>query len=86
MSAFGWQGGTVHQLAKVTGLDTSDIHDIHEHACPDYLGTDCSLGRMAYNTCSLEFNLKNNFPAKLGNKDFWRGVWEAAKFNHENNS
>ncbi|QYC52631.1 hypothetical protein [Salmonella phage SSBI34] len=30
MAALGWQGGTVHQVARETGLTVSEILDLHK--------------------------------------------------------
>lgn len=77
MTAFGWQGGTIHQLAKVTGLTTSQILEIDKHIPENK--TDNSLGWFAYRTCSLEHRVNVCFPERLGNIDYWHGVWRAVK-------
>lgn len=70
--AFGWQGGTIHQLAKETGCDSSSL--LYGEATSTSLGSSYCLGWFAGRTCSLEHNLTTNFLKERGNVDFWLGV------------
>lgn len=80
MMAFGWQGGTVHQVAEKTGCDTFDI--IHgESASYDLCNR---KGWFAYRTNSLEFNEKKVTEDQKGNLQFWLGVADAVKFELKN--
>lgn len=69
-SAFGWQGGTIHQLALETGCETDDLlYGVslqHERSNTG--------GWFAGRTCTLEFNLAINFPKHHGDLQFWLGV------------
>lgn len=71
--AFGWQGGTVHQVAAETGLTVQEIIETNRNQ--EWIGEETSAnGWFAARTCSLEFNLKNNFPKNKGKLSFWMGV------------
>lgn len=81
LKAFGWQGGTIHQLAKETGCEVQDL--LYGEPKFDYYGSSATLyrpsrdylnGFSAAGTCSLDFNLSNNFPKNHGNLDYWFGV------------
>ena len=69
--AFGWQGGTIHQVAQETGCKVSDLLYAEYAETPAY-----ERGWFAGRTCSVEFNLRVNFPKEQGNLDFWLGVAE----------
>lgn len=75
MHALGWQGGTIHQVSEVTGLEVEQILSL-----PDYkpestsILSDDSSGWFAVRTCDLSHNLRVNFPAHRGNIAFWYGV------------
>lgn len=66
----GWQGGTIHQVAKEIGCSTHDIL----YGEPISQSTDYVGGWFAARTCSLEHNRKVNFPAARGNLQFWLGA------------
>lgn len=70
MIAFGWQGSTIHQLAKVTGCDAHELiyTKANEHE------KDYTMGWFAYQTNSLEFNVNNIQEKTKGNLQFWLGV------------
>ena len=72
--AFGWQGGTIHQLSEETGCDVAALL----YGEPSYRGlaSDYTGGWFAGRTCSLQHNLERNFPRYKGNLDFWIGVAE----------
>lgn len=68
---FGYQGGTIHQIAKETGCSVQAL--LYEEPKQTYISSDYSNGYFALNTCSLEFRLK--FVKQYqGNLDFWLGV------------
>lgn len=68
-TAFGWQGGTIHQVADETGCDAHDLI----YASAEEWNTDYKQGWWAYRTCSLEHNQKYVSQNK-GNLQFWLGV------------
>lgn len=76
MHLFGWQGGTIHQVAEKTGCKASEI--LHGMAQGDVMG-----GFSAARTCSREFNERVNFPRAYGNLDFWIGA-AFGQWLHEN--
>ncbi len=70
--AFGWQGGTIHQIAEETGVDTHTLlYGVPENT---NLTTSYTGGWFAGRTCSIKFNKEVNFPANRGNKEFWLGL------------
>ena len=70
MIAFGWQGGTIHQVAKETGCEAHDLI----YAPIEQYSLDSKLGWFAYKTCSLEHNQKQHTRQYKGNLQFWLGV------------
>ena len=82
MRAFGWQGGTIHQVARVTGCKAHDLL----HAKPSTLvGLICSesMGFSAARTCSTEWLLNTLAPKHQGDVEFWLGVaW--GQYLHDN--
>lgn len=70
MAAFGWKGGTIHQIAEVTGCDFLEL--LHTEAM-EY-SQDYTKGWFAYRTCSLEHNQTVVYPNVKGNVQFWLGV------------
>jgi hypothetical protein len=68
--AFGWQGGTIHQLADVTGCSANELL---YSPCQRYT-SDWSAGWCAYRTCSIEYNQNNLHNENKGNLQFWLGV------------
>lgn len=70
---FGWNGGTVHQLANETGLDVNRILT-GEHG-PERL----SGGMSAIRTCGREWRVKTLAPKHKGDWPYWRdaivGFW-----------
>ncbi len=79
--AFGWQGGTIHQLAEATGLNINQLMDLDKNAF--YTKDSAILYTSEYNkgwfagrTCSIEFNIDTNFNMAIrkGHEQFWQGV------------
>jgi hypothetical protein len=70
-AAFGWQGGTVHQVAEQTGCDS---HDLIYADLPPELDADFKGGWFAIRTCDREWNERVNWPNNRGNLHFWFGV------------
>ena len=75
--ALGWQGGTIHQIVKETGCEVDKL--LYGEPTCNHLSSDHSYGWAAGRTCSVEFNLKTNFPKRRGNIDFWLGVAEGIR-------
>lgn len=68
--AFGWQGGTIHQLAAETGCDALGL--IYTPA--QETSQDHRAGWFAYRTNSLDYNQKFLMPGVKGRLQFWLGV------------
>lgn len=72
--ALGWQGGTIHQVSEETGVSVEELlygEPLDKSLIAGYTG-----GWFAGRTCTVEFNLRVNFPKNKGNPDFWIGVAE----------
>lgn len=73
---FGWQGGTIHQLEKATGVPA----DVLLAPKPDHINTykgskfDCGL---SWATCKLDWRLSVLTPTYHGCVDYWLGVRDA---------
>ena len=69
---FGWKGGTIHQLAKETGLSTSTLLHRPISGC-------VGDGLSAIRTCSLDWRRDRLAPKSRGNWGFWAsaivGFW-----------
>ena len=63
---FGWQGGTIHQLAHETGLAVNTI----------LYGplTEVGGGFSAIRTCTKDWRVKHLAPLYKGSWDFWSGA------------
>lgn len=77
--ALGWQGGTITQVAEATGCDAYQLVNSEPEQTVG-LNCDHSLGWSAARTCSIDFNLRVNFPPMAGNLDFWLGVAKGIQF------
>lgn len=73
--AFGWQGGTVHQVAKATGCDPSAL--IYEPGITHH--EDNTGGWLAFRTCSRAYRETLLYPKYKGNLQFWDGVCRAVQ-------
>lgn len=69
LNAFGFQGGTIHQLAEITGCEVNDLL----YTAEQKWGIDYSEGWFAYRTNSKEFNQRFT-ESERGNLQFWLGV------------
>ncbi len=78
--AFGWQGGTIHQLEKETGLSVAQLMDLDD--CKFYsrecnnIYSEYSKGWFAVRTSTIQDNYDMNFGMAIrkGNGQFWQGV------------
>ena len=74
----GWQGGTVHQLARELNVSVQDL--LYKNKPSDcYTGTDYNLGTY-WETCSLEHRLSVLLPKYKGNINYWLGVRDRITF------
>lgn len=71
---FGWQGGTIHQLAQETGISSSDL--LYKTEKPSNRH-DESLGWFAIRTCDLAHRRNVLAPSRKGNWDYWAGAMVA---------
>lgn len=64
---FGWQGGTIHQLADATGLCVQQIlHDPLSEKCTDAFS--------GVRTCDRDWRRNKLAPSQKGNWDDWSSV------------
>lgn len=78
MNALGWQGGTVHQVARETGLSVLEILDLDKYlpADGDSRGASYMFGGQVK---ALEIPLQASEYTKVGDNSYdrlmyWRGV------------
>ena len=72
---FGWQGGTIHQIAEATGCDSDElIYTVPDQMEVIRMDSDYSAGQSALATCSKEFRVSVLTPKRKGNLMFWLGV------------
>ena len=68
--ALGYQGGTIHQVAKMTGLTVSTVLELE----PDYTSAAAIQGyHDAENVLILRKNT-NQYSTYHGNAEYWQGV------------
>jgi len=79
MHYFGWQGGTIHQLSDITGVDSNDLL----YGEPNQHILDTSLGWYENRTCCLEHRLAS-VEKYRGNTAFWIGAATAGKQEFDN--
>ena len=72
LNAFGFQGGTIHQVAEMTGCDAFNLLYAETKPC-EFHRQD---GWFAYRTNERDFNRSNIIPKRQGNVQFWIGVAE----------
>ena len=75
LNAFGFQGGTIHQVAELTGCNAFDL--LYAEAIA--YDKDKALGWSAYRTNGRDFNRSNTTPTRQGNLQFWIGVAEGVE-------
>ena len=73
---FGWQGGTIHQLAKETGINSSDLL----YKCDGYPDPVIPMqGFSAIRTCDRDWRVNRLAPNHKGEWPYWRdailGFW-----------
>jgi hypothetical protein len=73
-NVLGWQGGTIHQVAKETGCALEDL--LYGQPKSEHLGSSYTSGWFASRTCSLLHRQQNVFPQHHGDIDFWIGAAE----------
>lgn len=70
---FGWQGGTINQLAQATGCSVSDL--LHRAEGEECLGG----GFSAIRTCDVDWRRNTLAPKHQGDWSYWRdtirGFW-----------
>lgn len=72
MIHFGWQGGTIHQVAEATGLSTSEILELHNVVPKPSKLDGMTDYHMGYHVAHLKTDLK-----LIRDKvQYWRGVCE----------
>ena len=72
---FGWQGGTIHQIAEATGCYSDElIYTVPDQMEVIRLDSDYSAGQSALATCDKEFRVSVLTPKRKGNLMFWLGV------------
>lgn len=64
---FGWQGGTIHQLASETGVDAQTL--LHGKAARPNLD-----GFSAIRTCDKAWRVERLAPKHKGDWPYWEGV------------
>ena len=75
LNAFGFQGGTIHQAAELTGCDAFDLLYAENNAY-EFHRQD---GWFAYRTNERAFNRSHITPTRQGNVQFWIGVAEGVE-------
>lgn len=68
---FGWQGGTIHQLAEETGVSVNTLLYDQPHECG--INSKYSHGACANETCNLAMRLELAKKVQ-GNREYWIGV------------
>lgn len=74
LAFFGWQGGTIHQIAKETNVPVNVL--ISGKPSESFFGSDYSLGSICLETCSRPWRAHLGNKRK-GNVDWWLGVADA---------
>ena len=71
---FGWQGGTIHQVAEETGVDVQTLLYADVPAIRSGLNYDhFSQGALCSETCDLAYRM-DVAKRRKGNPSFWLGV------------
>lgn len=82
LNAFGWQGGTIHQIAEITGCDSHDLLYAEPKFGYDFRGNyqpsaEYLNGFTAGGTCESEWVRETLAPKHQGEIEFWFGVMGA---------
>lgn len=77
----GWQGGTVHQVAKETGLTVEQIVNTDRNSLERHGGF--SNGWLAARTCGIEHLRAVIFPKRQGDLAFWMGAASGQALKHK---
>lgn len=75
LAYFGWQGGTIHEVERLTGVDANTLL----YGMPDKddmrrIDGDWIAGSAALSTCSKDFRVSRLAPRRAGNANYWLGV------------
>ena len=72
---FGWQGGTIHQIAEATGCNPEElIYTVPDQMDVIHMDSDYSAGQSALATCDKEFRVNVLAPKRKGSLLYWLGV------------
>lgn len=71
LQAFGFQGGTIHQLAQITGCSVQDL--LYKDFPDERLDMEYKLG-FYWDTNIKEFQEEYIIPSRKGNLSYWFGV------------
>ena len=73
LQALGYQGGTVHDICRMVGIDVHEF--LHKQVPPSdkMLGDHWFMGT-CFNTCSMAYRHETLLPKYKGNLNFWLGV------------
>lgn len=70
---FGWQGGTIHQLSRATGLEAFDL--LYKEMAPSgALASAESMGWTSVRTCERDWRRDRLGPQHQGDWPYWSGV------------
>lgn len=72
---FGWQGGTIHQISDITGVDSTILLN---GEIQDKSGMSANNGWFLHRTCSSEHRIAKSREYH-GDSDFWLSAAEAGK-------
>jgi hypothetical protein len=75
LAYFGWQGGTIHQVAKAVGVDSTTL--LHGKPEKTFLASDYSLGSCALETCGKSWRVNHLAERRYEVADYWLGVADA---------
>jgi hypothetical protein len=75
LAYFGWQGGTIHQVAAEVGVDSAEL--LYGHPASIHLASLYSLGACSLETCSKSWRVNRLAPKRKGERDYWLGVADA---------
>ena len=70
LKAVGWQGGTIHQVAKELGVDSHTL--LYSMPSNEYLTSPASEGWFTGRTCGID-RIRKAVKDRHGDTDFWLG-------------